>query len=92
MDAYPYLDYGCNHVRVDLPDSCHDQHDGRSAPLYHVVRSSGASATTIRCPKSLSPDEKKKLREPASAQDLLPLPRPKPPKRQSRLFSPDALD
>ena len=47
---------------VDDEGSCHSQHSPKDPPLYHVIRSSSSIPYIIRCPKSLSPDERQHLK------------------------------
>ena len=60
-----FLD-GHSRIYVDLDGSCKDHHSGKPVPLFHVLRNQGTravSAFLVRCPKSLSPQERSRLKE-----------------------------
>ena len=47
---------------VDSDESCPDQHGKRNPPLYHIVQNATHTPFVVRCPKSLSNEERKKLK------------------------------
>lgn len=48
-------------VKVDFDGTCQEQHEMRQPPLFHVKRSETSSAYLVRCPRSLTADERAKL-------------------------------
>lgn len=46
---------------VDDDGSCKDQHVKNPPPLFHIVRSPKFSLIVVRCPRSLSAEEKAQL-------------------------------
>lgn len=49
-------------VKVDHDGSCDEQHPSLSPPLFHVIRSEKSTPWLARCPKSLTPSERERLK------------------------------
>lgn len=56
-----YFMQGRTRHLVDDDGTCHDQHVKNPPPLFHIVRSPKHSLIVVRCPRSLSPEEKAQL-------------------------------
>jgi len=59
---YRYILERGQKVKVDHESSCHDQHEMKSPPMFHVARSEKFSPFLVRCPRSLSPEERATLK------------------------------
>jgi len=59
---YRVLVTGRDRQKVDFENTCGDQHDARNPPLFHVKRSETSSAYLVRCPRSLTKEERARLK------------------------------
>lgn len=57
-----YFQLSGQRIYVDSPESCKDQHGKKDPPLFHLVRTGKRSPYLLRCPRSLSPEEREKLK------------------------------
>jgi len=61
-DTYRYILERGRKVQVDSEASCAENHEPKDPPMFHVARSPKFSPFLVRCPKSLTPEERSTLK------------------------------
>ena len=61
-EAMNFVQLAGQKILVDDEAQCASQHGKKDPPLFHLVRTGKRSPYLVRCPKSLSPEERKKLK------------------------------
>ncbi len=49
-------------VKVDFDGTCFEQHEMKNAPMFHIARSEKFSPFLVRCPRSLTAEERSTLK------------------------------